>query len=257
MVATLPDDDWAPRAAAARRPRRRRRDRRRRLHRAVDGVLPGAGRPVAAHRRARARDRRLRRVAAATAAGARRCSRRRWPKLARRLRRASAAVAHAARDAATPSTRSAGSSPAEGIDVRLGQGRHRRRWPARRPSSSGPGPRSARRARWGFGEDDLRAARRRRGRRAAAGATDVLGGDVHPALRGDPPGPAGARARPGGRARGASRSTRAPRSPRIEPGVVAHRRTASVRAPVVVRATEGYTRAAARAASATSRRSTR
>ena len=39
-------------AGAARPPRRRRRDRRRRLHRPVDGVLPEARRPLAAHLRA-------------------------------------------------------------------------------------------------------------------------------------------------------------------------------------------------------------
>ena len=49
-------------AGAGRRPRGRRRDRRGRVHRAVDRVLPAGGRPGAAHRRARAGDRRLRRV---------------------------------------------------------------------------------------------------------------------------------------------------------------------------------------------------
>ena len=72
------------------------------------------------------------------------------------------------------------------------------------------------------------------------GAAGVARRDVHAALRGDPPGPAGARAGPGRRA--ARR-----RDPRAAPG---HRRSArarsspphgTVRADVVVRATEGYT----------------
>ena len=48
-------------AAAVRRRHGGRRDRRRRLHRAVDGVLPAAVRPLARRRRGRARDRRVRR----------------------------------------------------------------------------------------------------------------------------------------------------------------------------------------------------
>ena len=64
---------------------------------------------------------------------------------------------------------------------------------------------------WGFGDDDYALARRRRRRAPRLGATDVLGGDVHPALRGDPPGAAGPRARPGRRAARASRSTSARR----------------------------------------------
>ena len=58
-----------PRPGAGGRSRLRRRHRRRRLHRAVGRVLPGAAAARPAHRRGRARDRRLRPVRAATAAG--------------------------------------------------------------------------------------------------------------------------------------------------------------------------------------------
>ena len=50
------------RRAAARRPRGGRGDRRRRVHRPVDRLLPGPGRPGPAGRGLRARDRRVRRV---------------------------------------------------------------------------------------------------------------------------------------------------------------------------------------------------
>ena len=65
---------------------------------------------------------------------------------------------------------------------------------------------------WDRGEDDLRLLDRKRGRRDPA-RHPHRGGDVHPGLRGDPPGAAGARAR--GRGRAARRH-----DPRAQPGPV-------------------------------------
>ena len=108
----------------------------------------------------------------------------------------------------------------------LGQGRHRRRSRAPPCSSSGRAPRSTEARAWGFGEEDLPAARRATRRATRLGATDVLGGDVHPALRGDPPGAAGPR--PGAAPSSACgvHDLRADAGHRDRAGRRAHRRTA-------------------------------
>ena len=92
---------------------------------------------------------------------------------------------------------------------------------------------------WGRGEDDLRFLDADRGGRRPAGHPHP-GRDVHAGLRGDPPRPAGARAWPTAvERRGVRIHERTPVTA-IEPGraVTAH---GTVRAEVVVRATEGYT----------------
>ena len=91
---------------------------------------------------------------------------------------------------------------------------------------------------WGFGEEDHRLLDAHEVT-AIAAVSDALGGVVHPALRGDPPGPA--RARPRRRRRAARR-----RRPRAHAAVdVGSRRVVTahgtVRAEHVVLATEGYT----------------
>ncbi len=65
------DDDLTPRPSLRRLGRRRRRDPGRRLHRPVDGLRAPPPRPEPEGHRPRARDRRVRRIRAGTAAGAR------------------------------------------------------------------------------------------------------------------------------------------------------------------------------------------
>ena len=152
--------------------------------------------------------------AAATAAGARRCSRRRWSWLARRYG-AERAVGAAPRDAARRRRGRPGGRRG-GHRLRVRQGRHASPRPARRPSWSGPGPRSPRRGAGasarttcvllGAAEAGDRLAARGRARR-----------DVHAALRGDPPRPAGARARAGRGTPGRHRPRADRRGPRSSP----------------------------------------
>ena len=209
------------------RPRRRRRRRRRRVHRAVDRLLPRRGRPVAADRGARGRDRGVRRVAAATAAGARRCSRRRLSSLAP-ARRPRVARWPSTPRCATPSTRSAG-SPRPRASTPTWPRAAPSRWPATAPSWPGPAPRSPTPGRGAAARTTSASSTPTRPARCST-ATGTRRGDVHPGLRGDPPAAAGARA---GRRGGAPRRA-APRADAgctaIEPGRVAHRRTATVRA---------------------------
>ena len=136
----------ARRARAGRRRRRRRGDRRRRLHRAVDGLLPGRGRPrrcgsSSSRRRSPGSAR-----AGATAAGARRCSRPRWRELARGTAAARGArpCSRAMHDTVDEVGRVAA---AEGIDCDWAKGGTVGAGPHRRCSSTGPGPRSPRRGR--------------------------------------------------------------------------------------------------------------
>ena len=69
---------------------------------------------------------------------------------------------------------------AEGIDVRLGQGRHGRRWRGRRSQlPNGPAPRSTRLGAWGFGAEDYSCLSADEARERV-GATDVLGGTYTP-----------------------------------------------------------------------------
>ena len=230
----------APRAPLPGDARRRRGDRRRRLHRAVDGVLPGQG----ATRRCGSPS------SSAEVAGFGACGRNGgWcsalfpasmgcarPQL-RARRRAGAAAAPCTR----PSTRSARSSAAEGIDCPLRQGRHGLARPHAGAAGAGPRRGRRRRARVGLRPRTTCGCSTPTRRERSVGATDVLRRHVHPALRGDPPGPAGPRAGPRGRrAPRRARSTSAPRCAAIEPGRVRHEHGA-VRADVVVRATEGFT----------------
>ena len=185
--------------ALPRRPRRRRRDRRRRLHRAVDGLLPGQ-RPT---RRCASSCSSARSPASApagaTAAGARRCSPRRWPGWPRGYgarARPSPCTARCRR----PSTRSAQVVGRRGHRLRLRQGRHRRRSPARRVQLDRARAEVGRGASVGLRRGRPRAARRRRGPRRGSAATDVLGATYTPHCAADPPGPAGARAGPRRRA---------------------------------------------------------
>ena len=203
------DDDWAPRRAAARRPRRRRGHRRRRLHRAVDRLLPGAS----ATRRCASSSSRRRSPASAragaTAAGARRCSPRRWPGWPRRYgaRRRGRAAPRDVGDG----RRGRPGRRRRGHRLPLGQGRHRRRWRARRVQLERARAEVDEARRVGLRPRTTCRCSTRRRPRERLGATDVLGGDVHAALRRDPPGPAGARAGPGGRAPRRARSTSARR----------------------------------------------
>ena len=151
-------DDWTPRAVAARRPRRRRRRGRRRAHRAVDRLLPAArGRPDAAGRGARGRDRR---ASARPGRNGGWCSAlfpaslgRRWPRCPARPRRPRWP---STRRCAPPSTRCSRVAAAEGIDAQCAQGRHRRAGPHARPAGAGPATRSPHARAWGRGEDDVR-----------------------------------------------------------------------------------------------------
>ena len=143
---------------------------------------------------------------AATAAGARRCSRPRWTSSpACRLEPGAARWPSTAR-CAPPSTRSAGSPTAEGIDAHFAKG-GTVVLARTGPSCGGPGPRSTHaRARGATTcvllDEAATAARLRATRRPRR--------DVHPRLRGDPPRAAGAR--PGRRRRAARR-----RDPRAHP----------------------------------------
>ena len=210
----------------------------RRLHRPVDGVLPRRDRPVAADRGARARDRRLRRVRpqrrlvlgavpARVAAGiARRhgAAGRRRRCAARCTRRSTRSAAWPTPRASTPTTRAAARS----------------RWRATRRSSPGPrelvedarrltGPvRGARAARRGGG----------RGHRAAPRACSARTYTPHCAAihpRGWCAGWPSAVER-----RGVTIYERTAR-PSIAAGCGARTDRGTVRAEVVVRATEGYT----------------
>ena len=223
-------------------------DRRRRLHRPVDRALAAARRPVAAGRRARARDGRLRCVG----------PQRRLVR--RRLRRPAGAVepAPAAEAPSTPwrgsctaaSTRSAPSSPRPASTAGSTRAaplyfasttRQLRRLdtPARRATSA-----------TGFGDAWHLPRRRRRPRPIVARARASAAGSFTPHAAARAPGPAGPGPRRRGRAarrddprgdRGARRSS--DRLVRTDHG--------TVRADVVVRATEAYT-AASRATSARS-----
>ena len=165
-------------------------DRRRRLHRAVDRLLPGRGGPVAARRRARGRGGRVRRLRAqrrlvlGTVPRASCPPSRRWAAGTPR----SPSTGRCAR----PSTRSPG-SPRPRASTRTSPRAGRSGWPAAPPSSRGRGPRSRRRGAGAAARTTCRSSTPRR-RRAIVRADGVAGRDVHPRLRGDPPGAAGARA---------------------------------------------------------------
>ena len=237
-----------PEAGAARRPRRRRGDRRRRLHRPVDGVLPGR----APTRRCGSRCSRPRWPASArrdaTAAGARRCSPR--PSTSSRVadgrpRPGGALAQHAAMRATVDEVGRALEPPR--ASTRTAPRAAPSCWPALRAQLT--------RAR---AEVDARpAVGPGRGRRAAARrgqeARSMLA--RHPASSGRRTRPTAPACTPAGwwpgwprpSSAAASRMLRAARArPAIEPGQVRTDR-GTVRAEVVVRATEGYTQGTARA----------
>ena len=109
---------------------------------------------------------------------------------------------------------------------------------------------------FGFGPDDLRLLDAAEARAGCVAGSYVLGGQLHPALRGDPAGQAGPLAgRAGQRAR-RRRSTSRPRSPRSNRAGV-RTEHGDLRAELIVRATEGFTPSLARASPNGSRRSTR
>ena len=208
--------DWTPRPAAGRRHRGGRGDRRRRLHRSLDGALPGRGRPVAADRGGRGRGGRLRRVGAQrrlVLGAVPRVAEPRWPGWPGRT---AALAQHAAmRDSVDEVARVC---CGRGHRRPAGQGRHRRAWPAAGRSGRAPSAEVEDAREWGRGEDDLAlldagaAAARLRATRHARG-------DVHPGLRGAAPRPAGPRAGRGrGAARGADRGAHARHGDRARPG---------------------------------------
>ncbi len=193
------DDDVRTASRAARPGVVRRRRGRRRPHRALDGVLPAPGRPVAPDRGARGGGGRLRRLRPQ-----RRLVQRAVPDplgqagqgVVRRMA-PSACTARCRRRCA----RSAGSPTPRG-STRTTSAGARSPWPAPRCSCDGCGPRSRTAHARGFTEDDERLLDADEAS-AMLAADGVLGGGVHPALRGDPPRAAGART--GARGRGVGR----------------------------------------------------
>ena len=229
-----PATDWTPRPRCRRR-RRRRGDRRRRLHRALDGLLPGRGRPVAADRGARGRDRRLRRLRpqrrlvlgavpglAAT----------RWPRLGDRGRRAGPA-----RRDARHGRRGRRGSPPPRASTPTAPRAAPSRWPAT-AAQLRAGPRRGRRTPGAGASARTTCALldARRGARAVLDGTRTLAGAtytpdcaaIHPLrlVRGL----AAAVER-----RGVAVHEQHPRRPAIAPGRVEHRRAARC-APATVRA---------------------
>ena len=186
---------------------------------------------------------------AATAAGARRCSRPRSDRVAglRGRTRDGALAQHEAMRATVDEVVRV--AAAEGIDAHVAQGRHRQRSPAPRPAAPGP-RRGRRRPRLGTRRGRPAAARRGRGGRRAAARPDAVGATYTPDCARDPPGPAGARPGRAPSSGAASRIHEQTPVDRDRAGPGGHRPHGTVRAEVVVRATEGYTadprRAAAR-----------
>ena len=128
----------------------------------------------------------------------------------------------------------------------LPPGRHRRRWPARRCSWSGSARRSASARARGFTEDDERLLEPDEA--AAMLAADAgARRHLHPALRRDPPVATRARTGPRGRGERGVASSSTPACSAIAPGRV-ETDAGTVRAEVVLRATEGYTAQAGGAA---------
>ena len=151
-------------------------DRRRGLHRPVDRLLPRRGRPVAADRGARGRDRRLRRERAQ-----RRLVLGAVPGLAvvpGRAGRPRVRARPARRDARPRSTRWAGCSPPR-ASTPTGPRAGRSPWPAPPPSWPGPGRRSTEARSWGRAEDDVRLLDADAARGVLA-ATEVLGATYTP-----------------------------------------------------------------------------
>ena len=137
---------------------------------------------------------------------------------------------------------------AEGIDAHFAKGGTIVLARTRGAAGAGPAARSTHARAWGRGEDDLRLLDAGRGRARCCGATGTRRRDVHPRLRGRAPGAAGRAGWPTPSSGAACRIHERTRVRPIEPGRVRHRRTATVRAATVVRATEGYTAEPGRAA---------
>ena len=139
----------------------------------------------------------------------------------------------------------------------LGQGRHDRARPHTAPSSPGPAPRSTHARRWGCGEDDVRLLAGQEARVAAGG---------HGASAGRRTRRDCARVHPAGWSRGLAEAVerRGVTHLRAAPPSTGDRAAAgsapthgTVRADVVVRATEGYTRSLRGPPPRAGRRSTR
>ena len=174
---------------------------------------------------------------AATAAGARRCSRPRWRKLAR-MARPRRRHRHAAGDA-RDRRRGRPGRRRRGHRLPLGQGRHGDAGPVAGAARTGEGG-GRRGARVRLRRGGPAAAGRGAEARAMASGHRGAGRHVYAALRRDPPGPAGARAGrrgPAGRGVGSSSARPCARSRRAG----SSRRTARCGPQYVVRATEGYT----------------
>ena len=162
--------DWTPRPSLPGDLRRRRRRRRRRLHRAVDRLLPGRGRPDAADRACSRPRSPGTAPPAATAAGAPRCSPPRSPPWPRCPTGGGALAQHRAmRETVDEVARVAA---AEGIDAHLAKGgtialaRNRAQWRRARDEV-----RDARE--WARGDDDLRLLDAREATSVLAGAGTV------------------------------------------------------------------------------------
>ena len=242
----------APGDAAARRPRRRRGHRRRRVHRAVDRLLPGQRAARACGSRSARRRSPGSARPGATAAGAPRCSRRRWPSWTGW--RAGTRRSRCTGPCRTRWTRSAG-SPRPRASTATGPRAARCSWPARAAQLERARAEVAEARSYGFGEDDLRlltaAEAREHGERDRRARRHV-----HPALRGDPPGAAGPGPGRGGAAARGQRVRATPRSPRSRRAGCAPRR-GTVRARVRDPGHRGLHAAACPACTGRSRRCTR
>ena len=116
----------------------------------------------------------------ATAAGARRCSRRRCPGWPKRYGRERAVAQHRAMQGAVDEVGARGSGGGHRLPLR--EGRHRRRSAQRGAAATARGPRSRDARQWGFGEDDIALLGADEARRRLQ-ASERAGRDVHAALR--------------------------------------------------------------------------
>ena len=190
------DDDLTPRPPLRRRPRRRRR-------RSSAPATPGCGRRTTSPgptRRCGSPCSRPRSPGSArpgaTAAGARRCSRSRPPRWPAGTAAAAAVALHRAMQATVDEVGRV--AAAEGIDCHFAKGGTVVARPQPGPVARAAAEVDEARA---YGFDARPRAARRRPRRAPAAARPACSARTYtPALRGDPPGPAGPRAGPRGRA---------------------------------------------------------
>ena len=194
------------------------------LHRTVDRLLPGRGRPVAPDRRARGRARRASAPPGATAAGARPCS----PPRSRPWRRCPGS---AGRGALAQHAAMRGTVDEVGRVVRRRGHRRaptpraaRSRWPAA-AAQLAAGPRGGRRGPvLGPGRGRRAAARRGRGASASCDATGTLGATYTPDCAAHPPGAARPRLAARRASGAASRIFERTRVHAVEPGPACARR---------------------------------